>query len=44
MKNKDDIKVLLDYFQNTNDKPLTFDEDAIVSAYQKDNTDQSLAI
>ncbi|MBK7988562.1 MAG: DUF4401 domain-containing protein [Ignavibacteria bacterium] len=44
MKNKDDIKVLLDYFQNTNDKPLILDEDAIVSAYQKDNTDQSLAI
>lgn len=44
MKNKDDIKELLDYFQNTEDNPLQFDEEAIVSAYQKDNGNQSLSI
>lgn len=44
MKNKDDIKALLDYFQDKEDKPLKFDEDAIVLAYQKDNGNQSLAI
>ena len=44
MKNKDDIKELLDYFQNTEDKPLQFDEEAIVLAYQKDNGTQSLPI
>src|SRR5690606_41366096 len=31
-------------FQNTEDKPLQFDEEAIVSAYQKDNGNQSLSI
>lgn len=44
MKNKDDIKELLDYFQNTEDIPLQFDEEAIISAYQKDNGNQSLSI
>lgn len=44
MKDKDDIKELLDYFQNTEDRPLQFDEEAIVSAYQKDNGNQSLPI
>lgn len=44
MRNKDDIKELLDYFQKTEDKPLQFDEEAIVSAYQKDNGNQSLSI
>lgn len=44
MKNKDDIKELLDCFQNTEDNPLQFDEEAIVSAYQKDNVNQSLPI
>ena len=44
MRNKDDIKKLLDYFQNTEDKSLQFDEEAIISAYQKDNGNQSLAI
>ncbi|MBS7320163.1 MAG: DUF4401 domain-containing protein [Myroides sp.] len=44
MRNKDDIKELLDYFQKTEDKPLQFDEEAIVSAYQKDNENQSLSI
>lgn len=44
MRNKDDFKELLDYFQNTEVKPLQFDEEAIVSAYQKDNGNQSLSI
>jgi hypothetical protein len=44
MKNKNDIKELLDYFQNMEDNPLQFDEEAIVSAYQKDNGNQSLSI
>jgi len=44
MKNKDEIKALLDYFQNTEDKPLKFDEDVIFSAYQKDDDNQSLTI
>lgn len=44
MKNKDNIKELLDYFQNKEDKPLQFDEKAIVSVYRKDNGHQSLSI
>lgn len=44
MKNKDDIKELLGYFQNTEDNPLQFDKEAIVSAYQKENGNQSLSI
>lgn len=44
MKNKEEIKELLDYFQNTEDKPLRFDEGAIISAYQKDDGSQSLSI
>lgn len=44
MRNKDDIKELLDYFQNTEDNPLEFDEEAIIATYQKDDGNQSLAI
>jgi len=44
MKNKEDIKELLDYFQNTEDNPLKFDEEAIFSAYQKNSDNQSLPI
>ncbi len=44
MKNKDDIKALLDYFQNQEDKSVKFDEDAIFSAYQKDNFNRTLTI
>jgi uncharacterized membrane protein len=44
MSNKEHITGLLDYFQNTEGKPLIFDEDAIVSAYQKDSDNQSLPI
>ncbi len=44
MRNKDDIKELLEYFQNKEDKPLKFDEEAIITAYQKHDNHQSLAI
>jgi len=44
MRNKEDIKELLDYFQNTDENLLKFDEEAIVSAYQKNNDNQSLSI
>lgn len=44
MRNKDDIKVLLNYFQNTEDNTLEFDEEAIIAAYQKDDGNKSLAI
>ena len=44
MNNKDDIKTMLDYFQKTEDKPLLFDEDAIVSAYRNDSGNQSLSV
>jgi uncharacterized membrane protein len=44
MSNKEHITDLLDYFQNTEGRPLIFDEEAIVSAYQKDSDTQSLPI
>jgi len=44
MKDKDDIKILLDNFQKLENRPIQYDEDAIVSAYQKDNEGQSLPI
>ncbi|MFV0531877.1 MAG: DUF4401 domain-containing protein [Flavobacteriales bacterium] len=44
MRNKENIKELLDYFQAIEGKELQFDEDAIVTAYQKDNDHQTLAI
>jgi hypothetical protein len=44
MRNKDDIRELLDHFQDTEDQPIQFDEAAIVSAYQKYNNTQSLPI
>lgn len=44
MKSKDDIKVLLDYFQSTTATPLQFDEAAIAAAYQQEDGKQSLAI
>lgn len=44
MRHKENIKELLDYLQTTEDKELQFDEDAIVTAYQKNNDNQSLAI
>jgi hypothetical protein len=44
MRNKEDLKELLDYFQNSEEKTLKFDEEAIISAYQKNNDKQSLYI
>lgn len=44
MKNKENIKELMDYFQNSEAKPLEFDEEAIISSYKKDNKNQTLAI
>lgn len=44
MKTKEDIIALLDFFQASEDKPINFDEEAIVSAYHKDSESQSLAI
>lgn len=44
MRNKEDIIELLEYFQSTDENPLKFDEDAILSAYQKNNDNQSLSI
>jgi len=44
MRDKENIKELLDYFQTKEDKELQFEEEAIVSAYQNKNNNQSLAI
>lgn len=44
MRNKEDIKVLLEYFQSIDENRLKFDEEAIVSTYQKNNDNQSLSI
>lgn len=44
MRNKDEIKEVLDYFQTTDNKELKFDEEAILAAYQKNDDHQSLAI
>ncbi len=44
MSNKENIQEILDYLQTTEEKPLNFDHEAIVTAYQKNNETQSLAI
>lgn len=44
MKTNDDIKALLDDFQNTAEEPVEFDEAAILAAYEKHNDNQSLPI
>jgi hypothetical protein len=44
MRNKENIKELLEYFQSTDENRLEFDEEAIVSAYQKNDDNQSLTI
>lgn len=44
MRNKENIKELLDYFQTLEDKESEFDEEGIVTAYQKNDDNQSLAI
>lgn len=44
MRNKEYIQELLEYFQSTDHNRLEFDEEAIFSAYQKNNDNQSLSI
>ena len=44
MRNKENITAILDYFQTTEEKAFDFDEAAIVTAYQKNNDNHSLAI
>ncbi|MDH6251048.1 hypothetical protein M2347_000775 [Chryseobacterium sp. H1D6B] len=44
MRNKEEIKEVLDYFQAIDHKELKFDEEAILAAYQKNDGHQSLAI
>jgi len=44
MRNKENIKEILNYFQATKEKAFDFDEAAIVTAYQKNNDNQSLPI
>ncbi|GAB3414350.1 DUF4401 domain-containing protein [Niabella aquatica] len=44
MRNKDHIEELLDYLQTTQEKELRYNKEAIESAYQKSNDDQSLII
>ena len=44
MKNKEDIKAILDYFQANEEVPLEFDNEAIEAAYQRNDETQSLAI
>lgn len=44
MKNKEEIKELLDYLKISQNKELNFEEEAIFTEYQKDDNHQSLAI
>ena len=44
MKNKEDIKEIMDYLQTAEEKTLEFDNEAITAAYQENNGTQSLAI
>ncbi|UKB80325.1 DUF4401 domain-containing protein [Chryseobacterium sp. MEBOG07] len=44
MRNKEEIKELLDYFRTIENKDFTYDEKAILTAYEKNETHQSLAI
>lgn len=44
MRTKENIKELMDYFQSTEENLVKFDEEAIISAYQKNNDTQSLSI
>ncbi len=44
MSNKENINELLDYLQTTENKVVQFNEEAIITAYQKNNDNQSLAI
>lgn len=44
MRNKENIKELMDMLRTSAEREIHFDEEAIVSVYQKKETDQSLAI
>lgn len=44
MRDKEDLKIFQSYFQSLENKKLKFDEDAILSEYQKNEDHQSLAI
>ncbi|WP_153395742.1 DUF4401 domain-containing protein [Chryseobacterium vaccae] len=44
MRNKENIKELMDALRTSTEREIHFDEEAIVSVYQKKETDQSLAI
>ncbi|MCS3871438.1 hypothetical protein J3D55_004354 [Chryseobacterium ginsenosidimutans] len=44
MRNKEDIKQILDHLQSTENRDLKFDEEAIFAAYEKNDDHQSLAI
>lgn len=44
MKTKEEIKQLLDYLQDSSEKDLKFNEEAIYTAFEKGNNHQSLAI
>lgn len=44
MKNKDNIKELLDYVQTAAELPLNVDEEAIIAHYHKEEDNQSLTI
>lgn len=44
MKNSSDIKSMIEYFKNTNENTLIYDEEAIFSEYEKEEDDQSLPI
>lgn len=44
MKTKEEIKQLLDHLQDSSEKDLRFNEEAIYTAYEKSNDHQSLAI
>lgn len=44
MRNKEEIKELLDYFRTPENKEIQFDEEAIFSAYEKNDDHQSLAV
>lgn len=44
MRNKEEIKELMDYFRTPENKELQFDEEAIFTAYEKNDDHQSLAV
>lgn len=44
MRNREEIKELLDYFRTQENKELKFDEEAIFTAYEKRDDHQSLAV